>query len=245
MIDIAGLLRPVTKSNVSGIEELAARLAAGADVPPEEVMVVLDRTHCDIDALQAAVDRHERVLAMRRQLAEIEPLRKRLAAIESEVTAADAEVFKVRKKLDAVVARTAEEQLDLRCRVEAADRAKVELIALENLPPAEAERLRIARHAADVADEDATNARRELDDCKRRLQFAEDDLPAAERDAKASRTNADAQAAAERIRSAIQARGERVAEAEKNAQLAEAALGAARRERAAVEIAVARSAGVS
>jgi hypothetical protein len=245
MVDIAGLLRPIKKSNVDGIEELAARLAAGVEVPPEEVEVVLDRTNCDIDDLQAAVDRHERVLGLRAQAADAEPLRKRLAGIESTVTAAEAEFFAAKKKLDAAIAKAGDEPLDLRLRIEAADRAKKQLLDPENLPPAEADRLRLARQAADEADSRLTEARQAVEEGRGRLHRAEADLPDAEQAAKAAPNSADAQAAAARARTAVASRREQLTQAEEELQVAEAMLAASRRERAAVEIAVARAAGVS
>lgn len=243
MVSIAGLLKPLRERGVNGVEELAARLAAGETVPPEEVATILDRTGRSEDELQAAVDRHERVRRLRQEIATAEPMRRKLAAIDSEITGAEAEVAKAQKKLDVVLAKYGEERFDLRLRVEAADRSRAALVSEENLPPVEADRLRRARQAADDADQALTEAGMILDQARRQLAHAENSLPDAIADAKAAPYNADAQAAVERIRNAIKARRETVANAEKVAEAADTALTAARRERAAVEIAVATAAG--
>lgn len=222
---------------------MAARLAAGETVPPEEVATILDRTGREEDELQAAVDRHERVQRLRQEIADAEPLRRKLAAIDSELTAAEAEVAKAQKKLETALAKWGDDRFDLRLRVEAADRARKTLVAEENLPPVEAGRLRRARQAADEAEQAATEAGIILAQARRQLAHAENTLPDAVADAKAAPDNADAQAAVDRIQNAIKARRDAVTKAEKAAQAADSALASARRERAAVEASVAAAAG--
>ena len=58
---VLNLLKPLTAKRLDGIEELAARLAAGTVVPAEEVAAILEKSRCNPADLQRAVDRHARV----------------------------------------------------------------------------------------------------------------------------------------------------------------------------------------
>ena len=241
MVSVVSLLRPARRANVDHVEELAASIAAGDTVAPEEVQAVLDRCRCSEEDLQRAVDRHIRVNDLRRQIAAGDGDAKRLAAIEAEVDAANAEVSKARAKLQAILDRVNEEHMTLRHRVDAVDRARRALLAEENLSPAQAERLRGVRIAADIASDAVTERRRELAEKRSRLRRAETELPKAELEASLRSASNDAKAAAERWRNAMKARTEAVADAEKALAAADEALAEAVAERSAVEASVARA----
>jgi hypothetical protein len=131
--------------------------------------------------------------------------------------------------------------MTLRHRVDAVDRARRALLAEENLLPAQAERLRGVRIAADIASDAVTERRRELAEKRTRLRRAEVELPKAELEASLRSASNDAKAAAERWRNAMKARTEAVADAEKALAAAEEALADAVAERNAVEASVARA----
>ena len=115
------------------------------------------------------------------------------------------------------------------------------LLAEENLSPAQAERLRGVRIAADIASDAVTERRRELAEKRSRLRRAETELPKAELEASLRSASNDAKAAAERWRNAMKARTEAVADAEKALAAADEALAEAVAERSAVEASVARA----
>jgi chromosome segregation ATPase len=235
MVSIATFLQPARRASADHVDELAARIAAGAAVQPEEVLAVLDRCGCSEDDLQAAVDRAGRVLDLRRQLAGAGPVEKRLAEIEAEVKAADAEVQAAREKLRAIIGRVNEEHLDLRVKADAIDRARRSLMAEENLPPAVADRLRAARAASERASDALTARQHELDERRSRLRRAKEDLPIAEREASMRPASVDARDNVERLRNAVKARGDLVVEAEKSLVEAEKQFAQASEAVAAVE----------
>lgn len=215
MVTVASLMQPTRVAGVDHIEELAARIAAGQAVAPEEVLAVLDRCRCGEEDLQHAVDRHARVIELRRVIATAGPIEKRLAAIEAEVQGAEDEVKAARAKLSALVGRVNDEHLELRHRADAIDRARRSLMLAENLPPRVAERLRVVRDASDEATDALTACERDLAERRSRLGRAEEELPKAEREASLRSGSDDARAEAERWRNAVKARREQVAEAEK------------------------------
>jgi len=244
MVSVAELIWPMRKPRPEGIEEVAERIAAGDPPPAAEIVAVLDRSRCSEDVLQAAVNRHVRVAELRRELAAAGPARKRFAAIEAELEAARAAVRKAVAARDAVVKRIGEEYADLQYRVNAAERAEVSLLEPGNLPPADAERLAASEEAATAASEQATAARGDLEAAQRTLQAAERKLPEAEAEARANPGNQDIEAAAERLRNAVKARGERVKAAEAVLRGAEVAATEAQRRHAA-NVAAIRKAALS
>jgi hypothetical protein len=219
---VTDLLWPVRRPKPEGIEEIAARIAAGNPPPAGEIMAVLDRTRCSDADLQAAVDRHRRTAELRQVIADAAPARKRFATLAAEVQAATAAVAKATAARDAVMARIGDDYRDLGYAVEAADRAEAALLDRDNLPAALAAQLTEAERVAGEASEAAVAARAELATCRRSLQDAEGRLPMAEHEADLNPGNADIEAAAARARSAVKLRGERLKAAEVALRLAEA-----------------------
>lgn len=241
MVSVFGLMRPVKQRGEERAEELAARIAAGDSVQPDEIVAVLDRCRISGEDLQAAVDRHARVIELRRQMEGADKMQARFDAIESEVHAAEAAVAAARGKLQSIVDSLGEEHMTLKHRLDAVERARRSLLAEENLTPAQAERLRAARDAASRASDDLEAQRRELTDRQSRLRKAEEELPKAEHAAKVSPRSVDARDAAERLRNAVKARGELVAEAVKAVAAAETAAEDAAAECRSVEAAIAKA----
>jgi hypothetical protein len=216
MVSIAAMLKPLRAVAVDHLEELAARLAAGEAVAPEEVSAILDRLQVDEDELQHAVDRQARVLDLRRQIADADEVEKRLKAIEAAWGKAEAESVKARAAYDALLLKHHEEHMTCRHRMDAIGRARRALVADDNLPPPQAASLRLARRVCDdLADSRAALAN-ELIERRARLRRAEESLPAAEASAKLHTANGSLQADAERLRNAVATRRTLVAEAEES-----------------------------
>jgi hypothetical protein len=222
MVSIASMLKPSKESAVDHLEELAARLAAGEDVAPEEVTVILDRLRKNEEELQLAVDRHTRVADLHRQIADADKVAKRLQVIDSAYADAEAAATKARAAYNALIAKHHEEHLTCRHRLEAIGHAKRALVAEENLPPSQAARLRVARQATAELGDLRDAAAHELRIQQGRLRQAEDELPQAEESAKLHPANESLVAEAERLRNAVAARRGLVADAERSIADAEA-----------------------
>lgn len=242
MVSVSELLWPARRPKLEGIEDIAARIAAGDPPAASEIVAVLDAARCSDEHLAKAVERHRRVAELRRRLTEAAAARKRFAVLDTEVKAAEAAVEAAVKARQAVIERVGREHLSLKIRVDDARHAEEALLDVENLPPADAERLTAAQGAADAAAEHVTESRDTLAGLRRMLASAEAALPDAEHEAASSPGNADAAAAAERLRNSMAARRERVAAAERVLAEAEAVAAKAERQartvRAAIEKAV-------
>lgn len=225
MVSISSMLWPVRRPRPEGLEELAAGIAAGKSPPATEIDTVLTATRCTAEDLQKAVDRHLRVIELRRRIADAAPSIRRFKVLDAELQAAADKVTRAREEHEAVLARVRAEHFDCRIRSEDADSATAELLAVANLPPIDAERQRAAEAAADAASTAADEARRAVDAASRSLRQAEEASVKATEDATVARGNADIQADAERWRQAVKTRGEKLRDAEavlKTAAAAEA-----------------------
>jgi hypothetical protein len=245
MVNIVDLMKKVRSPLVDGLEDIAARLATGSEVPPEEIAAVLQRTRCQEPELQRAVDRHARVLELRREIKAAEPRKKKLAAIEAEYAEAQAELAKWQKRINEWVAKNGVEVIDLRIAVARGEAAKNALMDSENLPPADAANLSAVRQTADHADTSLTATSVAVVDARKSLRDAEERLLAANEESAAFPANQDAAAGVRRWRNAVKARSAALQEAEKALRAADAALKAARQEREVVEAAVRLSVGVA
>jgi chromosome segregation ATPase len=232
---ISRLVRPARVSGGQHVEELAARLAAGQAVPPEEVLAVLDRCGIDEAGLQAAVDRHVRVRELRRQVGPAAGLEKKLATIQAKIDEADAAVQAARDRRSRLIAEVGEEHMTLTHRMEAIGHARQKLRAVENLPPALGEKLTAARAAANETSDAVSAAVAEADERRRRLRQAEEALPVAEAAAAREPNHADIQSGAVRARNAVTARREQLAVAEKAVAEARRVAASADASRAAVD----------
>jgi hypothetical protein len=213
--DVLGVLRPLATKRLDGLEDVAARMAAGATVPPDEVLAVLDRCRCGADDLQAAVDRHARVAEIRRAIADADPKRKRLAAIHADLKAlAEARAAAQRKENDAIAAHW-EEEMTLRHGIDAVDRMAADLMKPVNLPPTLAEKLVKATARLDDATAAMEAARVELKERQRRLAAAEIEHEDASERARRNDLNKDIQEYAERMAVAVKARSGLVCDSEK------------------------------
>lgn len=234
MVSVSELLWPIRRPRPEGIEELAKAIAAGKAPPAAEIEATLTAARCTADDLQKAVDRHGRVIELRKRIADAAPQVKRFEVLDAELRAAADKLRRAREEHDAVLSRVGEEHFACKVQADDAARAAEELLSVANLAPTDAERLTAAEAAADAAAEQATAARQDVELCTRSLQTAEAALPAAEHEAKVSYGNADIAARAERARNAVKARGERLRDAE--AKLRDAAAAEADTARKASDI---------
>ena len=215
MYSVSQMLQPSREVAVDHLEELAARLAAGEEVAPEEVMAILDRLRKTEEELQRAVDRQTRVADLLRQIADADKVAKRLQVIDAAYAEAEAAATKARAAYNALIAKHHEEHMGLRHRLEAIDYAKRALVAEENLPPSQAARLRVARQASGELADLRDAAAHELRIQRGRLLQAEHDLPQAEDRARLHPTNESFVSDAERSRNAVATRRGLVTAAER------------------------------
>jgi hypothetical protein len=213
-IDIVGMIRGRRDKRAAGIEDLAARLAAGETVAPEEVETILDRTGCDEEQLQERVDAIERRSAMLATVKRGDEATAKIDKLEAEIGKAFDAVADAQRKHAALVAKHADELLTLRQAVDAANRAAEELLEDKNLSATNRERLAQARKVASVAAQAADDLRRSMRELRTSLENAEREAVDAVENARIYRSNADAQDRKARAENAVKARTARVKDAE-------------------------------
>lgn len=227
MVSVAAMLKPSRAVAVDHLEELAARLASGEVVAPEEVTAILDRLRASEDDLQQAVDRQTRVAGLRREIAEGAKFAKRKQEIDAEYTVAERAYVKARDAYESLQLKHHDEYMTCRHRLDSIEHAKRALVAEENLPPTQAARLRAARKACDELADLRDAAAHELRVRQGRLRQAEDELPGAEESARRHPAIEAIVADADRLQTAVVARRELVAEAQRLLDAADARCGAA------------------
>ena len=227
VLSVASMLKPSREVAVDHLEELAARLAAGEVVAPEEVMAILDRLRTTEEELQLAVDRQTRVADLLRQIADADKVAKRLQVIESAYADSEAVLAKAQSAYNALIAKHFEEHMTLRHRLMAIESAKRSLMAEENLPSSLAARLREARQACSELADLRDAAAHELRVRQGRLRQAEKELPGAEESARLHPSMESIVEAADRLQTTVAARRDLVAEAERSLAEAEGRLAAA------------------
>ena len=222
-IDVVGMLRGRKQARAAGIEELAKRLAAGEAVPPEEIEVILDRTGCDGEELQERIDAIERRAELLAAVSRGNAAQAKLDKIDAEAGAAWDAVAVAQRKHAAVLARHADERRILQQAVDAANRAHNELLDPANLSPADAARLADARKAAGDAARAAEQARHGMRDLRMSLERAEREHVDAVEQARLHRSNADIQDRKARSENAVNARRQRLKDAEAELPILQAA----------------------
>jgi len=242
MPTVMDLVWPIRRPKPEGLETVANRIAAGDPPPPEESVAVLDANRCEPADLQRAVDRHVRVLELRRLIADAEPNLKRFAAVDSEINAATAAVQNAIAAAEATVARLGREHLSLKMKAQQVSAAKDQLVEPENLPPADAAALQSAIAESESADTQVEEARDALTRARKSFETAEEALDQAEQEAFSRPRNEDAQAEAKRWQNAVVARKTRLEEAQSTLRAAEALAGKLRQRLAETREAIAKQA---
>lgn len=240
IVDVLSQVRARQDDRATGIEEVAARLAAGEAVGPDEVEAVLHRTGRTVDDLQARVACLRRRAELRTAIEAGRKAEKRLGKIRAEVDAARVVVNEAAGKLHEIEVRHAEDTILLEQAVRDAGMARDRLLAPENLTVTERERLTQAREAVCKAEAELldglTTARR----CSHAVGRAEEELPEAVEEAKRHPASTDMAERVERLRVALATRREKLAEAKAAVPGLEAALEQARAERSKAEAELAR-----
>lgn len=213
-IDIVGLIRGRRQTRAAGIEELAKRLAGGEAVPPEEIETILARAGCDEVMLQERIDALVRRAELRQRVAAGEAARKRVNAIDAEIGKAWDAAVGAELAHRTVRAKHDEELILLGQAVRTGDAAADELIAPQNLSPADRERLTSLRRAAMAAAEALSEANRRLPELRDSLARAEAALAEATDEANRFRSSPDAQERKARAETTMKTRGARLKAAE-------------------------------
>ena len=210
IIDIVGILRGRREQRQFGIEELAAKLAGGVDVPPEEVEAALDLAGCTAEELQdrlVAIDRRADLL--KRVAAGTAALAK-LDKIDAVVSAAFDLALEKQKAHFALREKHADEAAALRQAIDLGEAAAGDLLDPKNLSPADREKLAAARGALDAATKALFDSQRRLPELKTSLAEAEAGQAEAAETARMSRGDATAKQRATEATNAVAARGLRL-----------------------------------
>lgn len=168
-MNVIAMLRSRIADRVSGIEELAVRLAKGESVPPDEVETVCDRCGATLEQLEEAVECHERRIELKTTAAGEAKAKAAIDAIERKrkplADAAEAAEARLRA-FDAEAGPTLAVHTDA---VRAAWHANAQLIIERNLRPPALRALRHAQAAYADADRAESAARRAVADAERSL----------------------------------------------------------------------------
>jgi hypothetical protein len=172
MFDVMAMLRPVREKRIDQLEDLAERMLNGDAIPPELVDKTLREAGREPADLQAILDRRTRVRGLVAEVKRGVPAIARLQAIDAEIGKAKAAFDRARAELIAVEQRHAAEHSELSSVVRAADTARSQLLSKENLPPAAWERMVAAERAADDASNAHDIALRKLPDLRSAARWA-------------------------------------------------------------------------
>lgn len=213
-IDIVSMIRGRRDARAAGIEELAARLAKGEAIAPEEVETWLEQTGCTEEQLQDRIDAIERRAALLAQVSAGRKAEAKTDKLKAEIDEAHNAVTKAQAAYVAVLAKHEEALSALATEMRDGEQARDRLIAPENLSPADRDRLDAARQAAAEAGRVLGDLRRGMPDMRLNLDHAERANADAAEQAKLNRSNADAQDRKQRSENTVKARRARVAEAE-------------------------------
>lgn len=188
MVSVLELLAPVRAKKVFQLEELADKLVAGENIPAELIdntLVASGKTPAD---LQAIIDRKSEVKRLVAIVRASKGAGEKLAAIESQIAAAEREFDNAREKLLAVREKHDGDRARLRAEIDAADRARDEILTQGKLPVAAWERLSEAEREASDANEAHAHALREVptyrgraNEAARRLRSLESGTPVFDR----------------------------------------------------------------
>jgi hypothetical protein len=172
-VDVLEMLRPVRAKRVDQLEELAGKILAGEKIPAEIIDAKLVEARKEPADLQRIIDRKTRAASLVSLAKAGAPAEKRLAKIEGEIAAVREEYDLARAKLLAVQEKHAGEQAKLTDSVQAAARARDQLLSQECLPLVAWDKLAAAERAADEAENTFQSAQRQLPEFTKALNEAE------------------------------------------------------------------------
>jgi hypothetical protein len=145
MINVVEMLRPLLAADRAKADEalgdLAARIVTGASLTPQEISAGLDRLKATPEALQAEIERQERILELRETIKTGKGARRRLQAINDELDRAKAAADAAQAMSEEIHSQYRQEWTVMRDAVQAADDAAHALIRPEYLSTGDKARL--------------------------------------------------------------------------------------------------------
>lgn len=166
-------LRQRRQQHADALEELAARLAAGEHVSPDEAQAFLDRAGVDEDALPPVLRRHQDRQRLKQAIQDGHAAETKLTVIDRKVAEANAAVDAAVDARDKLIENQWEQTILLRQRVQRGKAAVDELLLDKHLAPADGQRLAAARDAGIAAHQAAEDCRRQISELTTQIDDAE------------------------------------------------------------------------
>lgn len=195
IVNVLEMLRPLIlaeKQKTAGaLEDLAARIASGLSMGPQEIAAALDRLKATPEELAKEVDRQGELIALRRDIKEGVSARRRLKTINEELDRATAAVEAAQKKSDDFHSAMHGEWKEMRDAVRAADEAATMITQAKFLPAA-------ARDRVSAIEVDMQNRAKRLEDCRDSLPMLRMSIEEAQRNVSLDERDSDRHAKAQR-----------------------------------------------
>lgn len=209
-MDISKILKPRAEARAARIEQLAARLAGGEQVSPEDIERLLVETGATADLVQGRIDVLSKRAALRSAIAAGAKASKRLEAIDADIGVLFDAVSEAQAKHAAACRKHEAERIELRHRIERGEAAEGELLSDAVLSPADSARLREARDAERAASAAISALRRSLPDLRSYLGRGQSDLEQAAANMRRHRGDPDFEEAHDRALRAVESRRARI-----------------------------------
>lgn len=222
-LDVLSMIRGARRARASELEALAARLFKGEQIPPHDVLRELTDCGGTDEQLQAEIDRLDRVRQLQAQVRAAEPLHAELAKIDAEWTAARDKMQAAATAVAQLQDKHGERHMELRHKIDAAERAMTTLMDPSNLCTADRAALEVAQHEQQRTAGLHSQARQELQMLAHRVTRMQEQLTS---DRELLKANPGNKAIRANVQEGEQALSRREA-ALKDAQVAEAAAGKA------------------
>lgn len=172
-IDIMALLRQTRTQRAGDIETLASKLVDGQQVPAEEVLRTMTALGISEKDLQTECDRIERVRQLRQRVASAGDITKRLSRLDIELGKLTAAHQKTSQALHEWHQRHDEQHMALRHQIEAAERARHELMVSRNLTGRDRDAIADAEHVLAEASAAAGDKQQHVADLRSQLRTSE------------------------------------------------------------------------
>jgi len=187
--NVMDYLRPRKQAKAMAIHHIAEKLHRGEEVDPDTILQSLEQSGATEEQLQGEIDRLDRVVRLRREMAAAGPAQKRLDAINAEVSkvadkleAAALEVQRIREKYAA-------ESTQLLATIQTAEDATAKLVTPANMTPQQQQEWQALKDAMAGANEAHSIALEDLSHAKERMEECDIEHPKAQAQLKDNRTN--------------------------------------------------------
>ena len=185
--NVMEFLRPRKQAKALAVHTIAAQIHKGETVDPDVILQSLEQASATEEQLQGEIDRLDRVAKLRQQMADGVPARKRLDAIEAEISKAADKLQAAALEVQRMREKHAAEASQLEGVTRAAEDAASQLMRPANMAAPQQEERQALMDALADAHEVLSIAKQDLKHAQERLEEAEIEQPKAQEQAKMMR----------------------------------------------------------